>query len=67
MDPELEAMIAISKSPALAPRLHVPSVLIAPAGLSVLTPFGEGACAKLRLDATASRLHGARQLPCAQP
>src|SRR5438128_10345586 len=41
------------KSPALAPRLQVPSVLIAPAGLSVLTPFGEGACAKLRLDANA--------------
>src|SRR5262245_5166896 len=42
-----------TKSPALAPRLHVPSVLIAPGGLSVLTPLGEGACAKPRLDAMA--------------
>src|SRR5262245_66009034 len=40
-----------TKSPALAPRLQVPSALIAPGGLSVLTPFGEGACAKLTLDA----------------
>src|SRR6266513_868391 len=39
-----------TKSPARAPRLQVPSVLIAPVGLSVLTPFGD--CAKLRLDAT---------------
>ena len=31
----------------------MPSVLIAPGGLSVLTPFGEGACAKLTLDAMA--------------
>src|ERR1700730_10142833 len=45
-----------TKSPALAPRLHVPSALIAPAGLSVLTPFGEGACAKPRLDARAIAL-----------
>src|SRR5215831_3571100 len=42
-----------TKSPALAPRLHLPSALIAPGGLSVLTPFGEGACAKLTLDAMA--------------
>src|SRR6516165_2937391 len=42
-----------TKSPALAPRLHVPSALMAPGGLSVLTPFGEGACAKLTLDAMA--------------
>src|SRR5262249_57391937 len=42
-----------TKSPALAPRLHVPSALMAPGGLRVLTPVGEGACAKLRLDAMA--------------
>src|SRR6516162_8969782 len=42
-----------TKSPALAPRLHVPSALIATGGLSVLTPFGEGACAKPTLDAMA--------------
>src|SRR6516164_5705148 len=42
-----------TKSPALAPRLQVPSALIAPGGLRVLTPLGEGACAKLRLDAMA--------------
>src|SRR5215510_13160330 len=42
-----------TKSPALAPRLQVPSALIAPGGLSVFTPFGEGACAKLKLDAMA--------------
>src|SRR5215831_11981208 len=42
-----------TKSPALAPRLHVPSALIAPGGLRVLTPFGEGACAKPTLDAMA--------------
>src|SRR5262249_16682877 len=42
-----------TKSPALAPRLHVPSVLIAPGRLSVLTPWGEGACAKPRLAAMA--------------
>ena len=32
----------------------MPSALIAPGGLSVLTPFGEGAYAKLTLDAMAS-------------
>src|SRR5262249_3747924 len=42
-----------TKSPALAPRLQVPSVLIAPGGLRVLTLFGEGACARLTLDAMA--------------
>src|SRR5262245_44796852 len=41
-----------TKSPARAPRLQVPSALIEPVGLSVLTPFGD--CAKLRLDATAN-------------
>src|SRR5262249_12170637 len=49
-----------TKSPALAPRLQVPSVLIAPGGLSVLTPFGEGACAKPTLDAMASAVMQAK-------
>src|SRR5215470_9101914 len=53
-----------TKSPALAPRLHVPSVLIAPVGLSVLTPFGEGVCAKLRLDATAIAVMQGRASRC---
>src|SRR4051812_32736196 len=35
-----------TKSPALTPRLQVPSALMAPGGLSVLTPFGDGDCAK---------------------
>src|SRR5262249_34305901 len=43
-----------------APRLQVPSALIAPGGLSVLTPFGEGACAKLKLDAMAIAVTQAR-------
>src|SRR4051812_11337980 len=40
-----------TKSPALTPRLQVPSALMAPGGLSVLTPFGDGDCATPGLDA----------------
>src|SRR6478609_433500 len=43
-----------TKSPALTPRLQVPSALMAPGGLSVLTPFGDGDCAKPGLDAMTS-------------
>src|SRR5262249_5071333 len=49
-----------TKSPALAPRLQVPSALIAPGGLSVFTPLGEGACAKPRLEAMAIAVTQAR-------
>src|SRR3981189_445680 len=35
-----------TKSPALVPRLQVPSALMAPGGLSVFTPLGEGDCAE---------------------
>src|SRR5580704_4579348 len=43
-----------TKSPALAPRLQVPSALMAPGGLSVLTPFGDGDCAKPTPDTIAA-------------
>src|SRR4029078_9601847 len=43
-----------TKSPALTPRLHVPSALMAPGGSSVLTPFGEVDCARPRPGARAS-------------
>src|SRR4051794_2860473 len=43
-----------TKSPALTPRLQVPSALMAPGGLSVFTPFGDGDCAKPGLDAMTS-------------
>src|SRR5262245_56712830 len=36
------------KSPALTPKLQVPSALMAPGGLRVLTPFGDVDCAKPR-------------------
>src|SRR5215210_889930 len=41
-------------SPALTPRLQVPSALMAPGGLRVLTPFGvdeDGDCATPGVDA----------------
>src|SRR5712692_4354694 len=41
-----------TKSPARVPRLQVPSALMAPEGLSVLTPLGDGDCAEPGLDAT---------------
>src|SRR5262249_49185841 len=40
------------KSPARAPRLQVPTALIAPGGSSVLTPLGESECAETRLVAS---------------
>src|SRR5689334_3099159 len=45
-----------TKSPARAPRLQVPSALMAPGGLSVRTPLGEGGgdCASAALEAMAS-------------
>src|ERR1700716_1733598 len=39
-----------TKSPALVPRLQVPSALMAPGGLSVLTPLGDGDCAEPEPD-----------------
>jgi hypothetical protein len=42
-----------TKSPALAPRLQVPSALMAPGGSSVLTPFGDCAWARAKLVARA--------------
>src|SRR3977135_3608588 len=53
-----------TKSPALAPRLHVPSVLMAPGGLSVLTPFGDGDCAKPRLETMAIAVAQGRTSSC---
>src|SRR5512139_2224220 len=49
-----------TKSPALAPRLQVPSALMAPGGLSVLTPFGDGDCAKPRPDVVAMAIRQRR-------
>src|SRR5213592_3448958 len=48
------------KSPALAPRLQVPSALIAPGGSSVLAPFGDCECAEPRLAAKRSAATTAR-------
>src|SRR5262245_34567523 len=46
-----------TKSPALAPRLQVPTALIAPAGSSVLTSFGDSARAGARPPANARVRH----------
>src|SRR5262249_41772493 len=48
------------KDEVTGPGAETPSALIAPGGLSVLTPFGEGACAKLKLDAMAIAVTQAR-------
>src|SRR3954467_12960115 len=61
-----------TRSPARAPRLHVPSVLMDPEGLSVLTPLGDGDRAKAKLAGNAraaERLnrHPSRFSICAPP
>src|SRR5262249_6418563 len=45
------------KSPARAPRLQVPAALMAPGGLSVLTPLGESERAGTRLVASEIAAH----------
>src|SRR6478609_11505299 len=52
-----------TKSPALTPKLQVPSALMAPGGLRVLTPFGDVDCANARpVMATVARHRRARRV-----
>src|SRR6516225_1433221 len=52
------------KSPARAPRLQVPSAFMAPGGSRVLTPFGEGDCARQKLEAIAIAVTPAKPNRC---
>src|SRR5262249_32981100 len=58
----IDALHAGDKDEVTGPGAETPgtSALMAPGGLSVLTPLGEGTCAKLRLDAMAIAVTQAR-------